>query len=140
MRNLTIAEPGERHPDVASVERVRVPLYSQQVTCTLQMRATPLDSPEDRLPAIRSVVQRLGGAVVSGWLAFGDYDALVICDLPDNTSAAALSMAVSAGGAVQSVRMTPLLPFEEGVAVLQRAKAVEYVPPRPDMAYFGVEG
>jgi uncharacterized protein with GYD domain len=140
MRNLTIAEPGERHPDVASVERVRMPLYSQQVTYTHQMRATLLDSPDDRLPAIRSVVQRLGGTVVSGWLAFGDYDALVICDLPDNESAAALSMAVSAGGAVQSVRMTPLLPFEQGAAVRQRAKDAEYVPPRADMAYFGIKG
>jgi uncharacterized protein with GYD domain len=122
------------------VEGAGVALYAQQVTYTPQMWATLLNSPEDRLPAIRSVVERLGGTVLSGWLAFGDYDALVICDLPDSTSAAALSMAVSAGGAVQSVRMTPLLPFEEGVAVLQRAKAVEYVPPRPDMAYFGVEG
>ena len=115
-------------------------LYAQQVTYTPQMWATLLHSPEDRLPAIRAVVERLGGTVVSGWLAFGDYDALVICDMPDSTSAAAWSMAVSAGGAVASVRMTPLLPFEEGVAVLQRAKAAEYVPPRPEMAYFGIEG
>ena len=45
-----------------------------------------------------------------------------------------------AGGAVESVRLTPLLPFEQGVSVLQRARAAEYVPPRPDMAYFGIEG
>jgi len=42
----------------------------------------------------------LAGSVVDGWLTFGDYDVLVICQLPDNVSATALSMAISAGGAV----------------------------------------
>ena len=47
---------------------------------------------------------------------------LVICDMPDNISAAALSMAISAGGAVKAAKTTPLMTFDEGLEALQRAK------------------
>jgi uncharacterized protein with GYD domain len=64
----------------------------------------------------------LGGSVVDGRLTFGDYDVLVICQLPDNVSATALSMAISAGGAVKSVKTTPLVTFDEGLEALKKAK------------------
>jgi uncharacterized protein with GYD domain len=50
------------------------------------------------MEAVKPIVQRLGGSVVGGWLTFGDYDVLVICQLSDNVSATALSMAIPAGG------------------------------------------
>ena len=59
-------------------------------------------------------------------------------ELPDNVGASALSMAISAGGAVKSVKTTPLLTFEEGIAALQKAKDAEYAPPHTEIPYFGV--
>src|SRR5260370_32116144 len=48
--------------------------------------AALLKDPQNRMEAVKPVVQRLGGSVVDGWLTFGDYDVLVICQLPDNVS------------------------------------------------------
>jgi len=81
------------------------------------------------MEAVKPVVQRLGGSIVDGWLTFGEYDVLVICQLPDNVSATALSMAISAGGAVKSVKTTPLVTFDEGLEALKKAKEAGYTPP-----------
>ena len=112
--------------------------YALQVAYTPTAWAALLKSPEHRLEAVEPVVERLGGKIASGWFTFGDYDLLVICDLPDNVSAAALSMAVSAGGAVKAARTMPHMTFEDGLEALRRAKEAEYVPPRSEIPYFGV--
>ena len=85
--------------------------------------AALLKEPQHRLEALRPVIERLGGSIVNGWLSFGEYDALVICQLPDNVSAAALSVAISAGGAVKALKMMPLITFEEGLQALRKAKS-----------------
>jgi uncharacterized protein with GYD domain len=108
-------------------------------------RLTPLSGGQPCSKILRTawrpskpVVQRLGGSVVDGWLTFGDYDVLVICQLPDNVTATALSMAISAGGAVKSVKTTPLVTFDEGLEALKKAKDAGYKPPPSEVPYFGV--
>jgi uncharacterized protein with GYD domain len=63
------------------------------------------------------------------WVSFGDYDVVVLMQLPDNVSAAAFSIAVSAGGAVRAVKTTPLMSVEEGMDAMRRAGQVGYKPP-----------
>jgi uncharacterized protein with GYD domain len=112
--------------------------YSLQAAYTPLGWAALLKNPQHRLEAITPVVERLGGTVVNGWLMFGEYDLLVICELPDNVSAAALSMAISAGGAVKAVKIVPLMTMEDGLEAMGKAKAAEYAPPRSEVPYFGV--
>jgi len=51
----------------------------------------------------------LGGRVVNGWAAFGDYDVILVSEMPDQLAAASFAMAVAAGGACKTVKTTPLL-------------------------------
>jgi len=104
-------------------------LYALQTAYAPVGWAALLKDPQNRMEAVKPVVQRLGGSVVDGWLTFGEYDVLVICQLPDNVSATALSMAISAGGAVKSVKTTPLVTFDEGLEALKKAKDAGYTPP-----------
>ena len=113
-------------------------LYALQTAYAPVGWAALLKDPQNRMEAVKPVVQRLGGSVVDGWLTFGDYDVLVICQLPDNVSATALSMAISAGGAVKSVKTTPLVTFDEGLEALKKAKEAGYAPPPSEVPYFGV--
>jgi uncharacterized protein with GYD domain len=112
--------------------------YSLRAAYTPTAWAALLKDPQHRLEAIKPVIDRLGGSVVNGWFTFGEYDVLMICDMPDHVSAAALSMAISAGGAVKSVQTTPLMTFDEGLEAMRKAKAAEYAPPRSDIPYFGI--
>jgi len=111
--------------------------YLLQLDYTPQGWAAMAKHPQNRLEAITPVVQRLGGNIVDGWMQFGEYDVVVICQLPDNLNAAALSMAISAGGAVKDVKTTPLLTMEEGIKSLRKAGEVPYSPPESDFPYFG---
>jgi uncharacterized protein with GYD domain len=74
-------------------------------------------------------VEELGGKVLDGWLSFGDYDTVVVIEMPDNTSAAAFAMAISAGGACKNIKTTALLSREEGLEAAQKAATSGYRPP-----------
>ena len=63
-----------------------------------------------RRDAIEKVVADLGGTLEAFYFAFGEDDVYVIAELPDNTTAAAVSLVVGASGAVRiktSVLLTP---------------------------------
>ena len=48
----------------------------------------------------------MGGRLESMYYAFGDFDAILILELPDNVTMAALSMAVGASGALTNLKTT----------------------------------
>jgi uncharacterized protein with GYD domain len=58
------------------------------------------DGGSKRKSAIEKAVAGLGGKVETFYFTFGIRDAIVIAELPDNASAVAVSLAVSATGAV----------------------------------------
>ena len=74
-------------------------------------------------------MERLGGYVESAYYAFGDYDAILIIDMPDHISAAAFALAVSAGGAVKAIKTTPLLTIEDGIEAMRKGAGAGYHPP-----------
>jgi uncharacterized protein with GYD domain len=65
-----------------------------------------------RRAAVEQAVKGLGGTLEAFYFAFGDDDAFVVVDVPDNASAAALSLAVGASG-LASIRTTLLMTPEE---------------------------
>ncbi len=79
-----------------------------------------------RRDVVQSMAAELGGSLESFYFAFGDADAYVTLDMPDNVSVAAAAMTVSASGAA-SARTTVLLTPEEVDEAAQ--KSVNYVPP-----------
>jgi len=105
-------------------------LYLLQVAYTPEAWAAIIANPEDRVAVVSKAVEKLGGKVESGWLSFGDYDTIVIMQMPDNVGAAAFAIAVAAGGACKAVKTTPLLSREESAAALKKATASGYKPPK----------
>ena len=103
--------------------------YLLQAAYTPEAWAALAKQPENRIEAIRPVVERLGGKLLSGYISFGEYDVMVVMEMPDNTSAAAFAIAASSGGALKSIKTTPLLKPEEATAAMQKAIEAEYEPP-----------
>ena len=100
-----------------------------QVAYTSEAWTNMVKHPQDRIAVVSKVAQNLGGKVIGGWLSFGEYDTVAILEMPDNTSAAAFSIAIAAGGACKSVRTTPLLTTEEGLEAVKNAAKSGYAPP-----------
>lgn len=103
--------------------------YLLQVAYTPEAWASMVKKPQDRIEAVRPAVEKLGGKVVSGYLAFGEYDLIAIVDMPNNVSAAAFSIAAAAGGAVTKIRTTPLMTTKEGIDAMRKAGGSSYKPP-----------
>jgi uncharacterized protein with GYD domain len=79
-----------------------------------------------RRDAVAQVAESVGGRLEAFYFAFGDRDAYVIVDLPDNESAAAVAVTVNAAGGA-TVKTVVLLTPEEVDAAAQHS--VEYRPP-----------
>lgn len=91
--------------------------------------AAQLKEPGNRMDAVRPMFERMGGSLESAYFAFGDYDIVGIVDMPDNVTAAAMSIAVAAGGSLRTFKTVPLIGEEEGVEALKKAGDMGYTPP-----------
>jgi uncharacterized protein with GYD domain len=90
-----------------------------------------IDTPSDRAAAVRQVLEPLGGSLEVTYFMFGAYDGLVICDVPDSISAAALSVAVNSSGAFKHLETHEALTQDQLNDILGRAKSAKeaYRPP-----------
>jgi uncharacterized protein with GYD domain len=70
------------------------------------------DGGSGRVDAVRKLAESVGGHLDSFYFAFGEDDTYVICDFPDNKSAAAVALAVGAAGGI-TAKTTMLLTPEE---------------------------
>jgi len=107
-----------------------MPLYLGRFSYTTDAVKALINQPEDRSAAARDVAESLGGKLLGFWYAFGEFDGVFLMEAPDNASAAALGMAVGAGGALSSVETTVLLDMDEAQDAMRKAAAATYRPPR----------
>ena len=90
------------------------------------MRGLAKEGSSQRRKYIEELIKNLGGRLEVYYYAFGEIDSLLIADLPDATTAAAISMAVNESGAVQ-LKTTVLMTPEEMDQALKTS--VGYRPP-----------
>jgi uncharacterized protein with GYD domain len=79
-----------------------------------------------RRAAVEKLFGSVGGKIETFYYAFGDTDLFIIADVPDNATAAALSLTVNAAGAA-TAKVTVLLTAEEIDAAAK--KTPMYRPP-----------
>ena len=77
--------------------------------------------PEDRKQTALKLLEGIGGKLHHYFYCFGDYDIVLIYENPDNITAAALSMVLTASDSVKEVETTPLLTTEEATAAMGQA-------------------
>jgi uncharacterized protein with GYD domain len=105
-----------------------MPHYLIQAAYTPEALQALVKNPHSRTEVVRSAVEHLGGKLIGGWTAFGDYDTILIAELSTSVDAAALAIAAAAGGSCKSVKTTPLLTAEETVEALKKASTTGYKP------------
>ena len=103
--------------------------YLLQIGYTPEAWASLIAQPHDRIEVVRPVVEKLGGKISHGWFAFGDYDIVTIVEMPGNVEAAAFSLAAAAGGAIRTIKTTPLLTIAEGIEAMKKAGKSGYKAP-----------
>jgi uncharacterized protein with GYD domain len=106
-----------------------MPYYLVQLSYTKEAIKTLDEHPHNRTEAARPAFEELGITIQEGFLAFGEYDVVLLCEAPDNVHMAAISMAVTAGGAIAHYKTTPLMTWDEGVEAMRLAGGSSYTPP-----------
>jgi uncharacterized protein with GYD domain len=106
-----------------------MPTFMVQASYTSPAWNKLVQRPENRMEALRPVVEKLGGEIIAWYYAFGDYDVVVLFDVPSNVNAAALSMAIAGSGAVKDFKTTILMTPDEGFDALLLAQGAGYRPP-----------
>jgi uncharacterized protein with GYD domain len=106
--------------------------YLYQVAYTAESLAAQIREPQDRIERVRPWLESAGGKLLAGGYSFGEYDATIVYEAADDTVAAAVALALAAGGAIKSAKTTKLLSGGEWVTALQRAQnlAPQYRPAR----------
>jgi uncharacterized protein with GYD domain len=90
------------------------------------LRGLHKDKASGRKQAISKTIEGLEGKVEAMYFALGKYDVVLIAEIPDAISAAAVALTVSASGMVRT-RTTSLLTVEETDKAL--SKKISYRPP-----------
>ena len=76
------------------------------------LRGLLADGGSGRVEAARTTAESVGGRVDAMYFSFGEQDVYIICDLPDNAAAAAVSLAVGASGGLNTRTVVLLTPEE----------------------------
>ena len=82
-------------------------------------KAVRKDGGSKRREVAEALMKEVGGKLDSFYFTFGDTDFVGVADIPDNISAAAVSLAVNASG-VTNLKTTPLLTPEELDAAVKK--------------------
>src|SRR5258705_6741604 len=90
--------------------RSTMALYMYQAAYTSESWAAQLKNPQNRVEAVgRAACEAVGGKLIGSWYCFGEYDLVIIADVPDNESMSAIAMAIAAGGALKAGKTTVLM-------------------------------
>jgi uncharacterized protein with GYD domain len=89
-----------------------------------------IQNPEDRLAAVGKLIEQLGGKMIGFYYSFGDYDGLIIADMPNNISLASTSIVAFAGGGTTKLKTTILLSVNEAMAAMKKAKGLKLPQPK----------
>jgi uncharacterized protein with GYD domain len=104
-----------------------MPKYMIQASYTLDgVKGVQSQGGSSRRDAVAQAVEGVGGSLESFYFAFGDADAYVTVELPDNEAAAAVALTVNAAGGATTTT-TVLLTPEEVDGAAQRS--VDYRAP-----------
>jgi uncharacterized protein with GYD domain len=97
-----------------------MPKYLIKATYTTEgIRGVMKEGGTARRAAVQKLVEGGGGKVEAFYFTYGEDDAIVIIDLPDASSALAVSVAVNASGAVRIATVPLITPEEMDTAVKQ---------------------
>jgi uncharacterized protein with GYD domain len=107
-----------------------MPYYMIQASYKESAAKALVAKPQERSAVVKKMVESLGGKLHSFFLSFGDYDVVVIAELPGNEAAVAMGLSSVSAGALSKYHTTVLLSPSEATGAMKKAKKVAYTPPK----------
>ena len=80
--------------------------YLHQANYSNESMKGLISSPENRKEAVAGLFEAAGGTLVDAWMAFGEYDIIVISKFDDHVDAASVAMAIASSGSLSNLKTT----------------------------------
>jgi uncharacterized protein with GYD domain len=106
-----------------------MPLYMVQASYTPEALAAMTRNPQDRSQAIRPMIEGAGGRLRDVFFCQGDYDVILVAELPDAEAANAVALAALGAGHLKVYKTTPLFTPDEIMGAMRRAGTLTIRPP-----------
>jgi uncharacterized protein with GYD domain len=106
-----------------------MPLYMIQFAYTSDAWAALAKQPQNRAQGVSDLCRKLGGRLVDLYYCFGEYDGVVLTEMPDDASATSFVIAAAAPGHIRATRTTRLMSIDETVEAMKKAGQVSYAAP-----------
>jgi uncharacterized protein with GYD domain len=103
--------------------------YMVQGAYTSEAIATMAKNPQDRSAPVRELMQKLGGQMIGFYFCYGEYDVVVLGELPDDTAATAVAMAAVSAGHLKAYKTTKLFTVEETMEAMRKAGSLAFPGP-----------
>jgi uncharacterized protein with GYD domain len=106
-----------------------MPLYMVQFAYTAEAWAALAKQPQSRAQGVGDLARKLGGRLVDLYYCFGEYDGVVLLEMPDDSTATAFVIAAVGPGHIKSSRTTRLMTVDETTEAMKKAGQASYAPP-----------
>ena len=104
-------------------------LYLTKMTLTNQGWAALVAKPQNRLTAVKPMLEAAGGKILNYWFAIDQGAIYTLWETPEElTNTLAVEMAVMSGGSVGSMESTRLVTAAEAMDAMKKASALGYRP------------
>ena len=108
-----------------------MPIYLTRGRYSADSIKSLVANPEDRLPAVRNLVEAAGAKLLNFYVTLGHYDFLLIAEAPSAKEATAFILAAAASGSVTDTETTEAFTTSEAKQVFAGAGKVAESYKRP---------
>ena len=89
-----------------------------------------ISNPEDRSIAVKNLVEKAGGRMLSFYYSYGEFDGVIIIEMPDNTSSLATTLTAFSQGGLTNLKTTILISVEEAIEAMKKASDLSIEMPK----------
>ncbi|MBL95109.1 MAG: hypothetical protein CFH06_00443 [Alphaproteobacteria bacterium MarineAlpha3_Bin5] len=106
-------------------------MYLHQANYSLTSMKGLVSNPQNRKEIVSKAFEAAGGRLIDAWMAFGEYDVVVISEFPSDVDAAALAMSIGSSGSLTNLKTTVLISMDDAVRAMKKAADITgaYTPP-----------
>jgi uncharacterized protein with GYD domain len=99
-----------------------VPVFVTQGRYSQSAVKAMLDKPEDRAAAVAKLIEQAGGTLIDYYVLFGEYDWMIIYELPSGKEAAAVVLTAVGAGTVSDTKTMLAMTTVEAKAAFEAAR------------------
>lgn len=101
-----------------------------QFSYTPEVVGKLIKNPEDRSLAVKALLEKMGGKMLAFYYSYGEYDGVIIAEMPDHISGLAATMAAFSQSSLTNLQTTVLITVDEAMQAMKKASGIKIVEPK----------